>query len=79
MEFFLTDPQVGRLPPEVTRILDLRVESYPDGKRVRVRLELTPFQQRPYIELTLAAHLSSPDLGEIDCRETTIVISPVTQ
>lgn len=53
MEFFLLDPQVARLPSEETRILDLRAEPYPDGKRVRVNLELTPFLHRPEIELTL--------------------------
>jgi hypothetical protein len=53
MEFFLLDPQVARLPSEETRFLDLRAEPYPDGKRVRVNLELTPFLHRPEIELTL--------------------------
>ena len=53
MEFFLNDPQVHRLPPNQTRLLDLRAEPYPDGRRMRVALELTPFEQRPYIELTL--------------------------
>jgi len=61
MEFFLTDQQVTRLPPEETRILYLRAETYPDGKRVLVSLELTPFQQRPYIELTL----KDPDGNEV--------------
>jgi hypothetical protein len=55
MEFFLNDPQVPRLPPDQTRLLDLRAEPYPDGQRLRIALELTPFQQRPYLELTLKA------------------------
>lgn len=53
MEFFVNDPQVPRLPSEETRILDLHAEPYPDGKQVRVNLELTPFLHRPEIELTL--------------------------
>ncbi|MCX6037543.1 MAG: hypothetical protein NTW99_06585 [Chloroflexi bacterium] len=53
MEFFLTDPDIERLPPADTRLLDLRAEPYPDGKRLRVALDLTPFQQKPYLELTL--------------------------
>jgi hypothetical protein len=53
MEFFFTDPNVEKLPPEKTRFLDLRAEPNPDGKRIRVSLDLTPFQKRPYIELTL--------------------------
>ena len=31
----------------------LRAEPDPDGKRLRIALDLTPFQQRPYIELSL--------------------------
>jgi hypothetical protein len=54
MEFFLNDPHIRRLPPDQTRLLDMRAEPYPDGKRLRVTLELTPFEQRPYLELTLA-------------------------
>ena len=53
MEFFLTDPDIERLPPADTRLLDLRAEPYPDGKRLRVALDLTPFQKKPYLELTL--------------------------
>jgi hypothetical protein len=53
MEFFFADPNVERLPPADTRLLDLRAEPDPDGARIRVSLDITPFQQRPYIELTL--------------------------
>jgi hypothetical protein len=53
MEFFLNDPEIPRLPPEQTRLLDLRAEPYPDGQRLRVALDLTPFKARPYIELKL--------------------------
>jgi len=53
MEFFVNDPNIARLPPTSTRLLDLRAEASPDGKRLRVALDLTPFQQRPYIELSL--------------------------
>lgn len=53
MEFFLNDPEIKRVAPEATRILDLRAEPYPDGRRVRVALDLTPFQKRPEIEFVL--------------------------
>ena len=53
MEFFLNDPEIERFPPTETRLLDLRVEPYPDGRRLRVALDLTPFQKRPSLELTL--------------------------
>ena len=53
MEFFIADSNVERLSPAETRLLNLRAEPDPDGKRLRVTLELTPFLQRPYLELSL--------------------------
>lgn len=53
MDAFFLDPNVERFPPESVRLLDLRAEPYPDGRRVRVGLELTPFLQRPSLELEL--------------------------
>ena len=47
------DPSIIPLPPEEVRIKVLSAEPYPDGKRLRVNLELTPFQKRPWIEATL--------------------------
>jgi hypothetical protein len=52
MEFFFAD-DVERMEPAQTRLLDLRAEPYPDGKRLRLGLELTPFKQRPNIEIAL--------------------------
>ncbi len=53
MEFFINDPNIERTPPAETRLLDLQATPDPDGKRLRVVLNLTPFQQRPVIELSL--------------------------
>jgi len=53
MEFFFADPNVERMEPSRTRLLGLNAEPYSDGKRLRVSLELTPFKQRPDIELIL--------------------------
>jgi hypothetical protein len=126
MESILTDPDAKRLPPADTRILDLRAEPYPDGKRLRIALDLTPFEQKPYLELTLnnttgevvatasiiepvvwrieltlhirervlnageailkiptspyqlEATLSYPDLGQIDHRDLTVIITTTT-
>jgi hypothetical protein len=60
MEFLFTDPDVPRLPPAETRLIELHADPYPDGKRLRVTLELTPFQKRPNLELTLTAPDASP-------------------
>ncbi len=53
MEFFFPSDLVPRSSPEETHILELRAEPYPDRIRVRVNLEITPFQQRPHVEVTL--------------------------
>ncbi len=53
MEFFLTDPDIKRVDPANTHILDLRVEPYADGKRLRVSLNVTPFQIKPFIDLNV--------------------------
>jgi hypothetical protein len=67
MEFYLTEPEAERLPPADTRLLDLRAEPYPDGRRLRVALDLTPFEQKPTLELTL-----KNSAGEI-VAETSII------
>ena len=53
MDFFLPEDDLHRMTPEETRITSLRAEQYPDGRRVRINLEITPFQKRPYIEVAL--------------------------
>lgn len=60
MEFLNSDPNVVRVPPGETRLLALRAEPFSDGKRLKVILELTPFQQKPYLEITL-----TNDAGEV--------------
>jgi len=54
MDFFPPDDDFQEcMAPEETRITSLRAEQYPDGRRVRINLEITPFQKRPHIEITL--------------------------
>ena len=53
MEFFFPEDNLQRMTPEETQISDLRVEPYPDGRRLRVHIEITPFQKRPYLEFVL--------------------------
>ena len=53
MDINFTDLSEVPLPPNEVRLRDFRVEPYPDGKRVRVYLELTPFQKRPSGELII--------------------------
>lgn len=53
MDFFFPEDNLTRAVPEETKILSLSAETYPDGRRLRVNIEVTPYQKRPYIEVTL--------------------------
>jgi hypothetical protein len=51
MEIFFVDPDDIPLSPDEVRIRQLTAHPHPDGQRVRVYFEITPFQQRPDAEL----------------------------
>jgi hypothetical protein len=53
MDYFFQDPGETRLPPEEVRLREVRVMPLPDGKRVKVWVELTPFTKRPNLEVTI--------------------------
>lgn len=53
MDIFFQDPTDIPLPPEEVRIRGLTAEPWSDGRRVRVNLELTPFQKRPNGEINI--------------------------
>jgi len=53
MDFFFPEDNLNRMTPEETQITSLSAEPYPDGYRVRVNIQVTPFQKRPHIEVTL--------------------------
>ena len=53
MDIFFQDPTEVPLPPDEVRIRALRAETYPDGQRVRVYLEVDPSQQRPSADLAI--------------------------
>ena len=67
MDIFFQDPSEVPLPPEEVRIRDIFAEPWPDGRRVRVFLEVDPFQKRPSAELVI-----SNDKGE-EVAQTSIV------
>jgi len=67
MDAFFPDPDAERLPSNQVRFLDLSAEPLPDGQRIRLHLQLTPFLESPVIELTL----TNPR-GEI-CGSTSII------
>jgi len=56
MEFFFPEDQLNsasRATPEETRVTSLSAQPYTDGRRLRVNMDLTPFQTRPHIEILL--------------------------
>ena len=53
MDFFLPEDNHNRLVPEETNITSLSAQPYPDGYRLHVNIEMTPFQKRPHIEVLL--------------------------
>jgi hypothetical protein len=53
MEFFFPEDNLTRAVPEETQITSLSAAPYPDGRRLRVNIDVTPFQKRPYIEVAL--------------------------
>ena len=67
MDFFLPEDHLQRATPEETRITSLTAEPYPDGYRLLVNIEMTPFQQRPHLEVVLN------DANDDEIASTTIV------
>ncbi len=53
MDLFFPEDHLNRMTPEETHIASLTAEPYPDGYRLRVNIEVTPFQKRPHIEVSL--------------------------
>lgn len=45
------DPAEAPLPPDEVSFRKLAAEALRDGRRVRLSLEITPFQERPTIEI----------------------------
>lgn len=51
MEIQLIDPSEVPLPPEEVRIRNVNVQPYPDGRRMRLNITLTPYQLAPDVEI----------------------------
>ncbi len=53
MDIYLQDPSEVPLPPDKVRIRDLTAEPWPDGRRIKIYLEVDPFQRRPNAEIQI--------------------------
>ena len=51
MEIEFLDPAESPLPPDQMSFRAVEVEPYPDGQRLKVSIQLAPFQVRPSIDL----------------------------
>jgi hypothetical protein len=71
MDFFFPEDNLNRMTPEETRITSLKAEPYPDGRRLHVNIEMTPFQIRPHLEVILSN-------GNGDEIQTTSIVEPLT-
>jgi hypothetical protein len=67
MDFFFPEDNLNRMTPEETRITALSAQPYPDGYRLHVNIEMTPFQKRPHLEVALI------DAENNEVASTTIV------
>ena len=69
MDLFLQDPTDIPLPPDEVRIRELRVDPLPDNRRIRISLQITPFQTRPNIEIVITNE-NEEDSGSLTIIES---------
>jgi hypothetical protein len=67
MDFFFPEDSLNRMTPEETKILNVSAEPYPDGYRLRVNIEITPFQKRPHVEAVLT------DADGVEIASTSVI------
>jgi hypothetical protein len=69
IDFFPTEGAEPPRPKADVRIVSLTAQPYPDGARVRMAVELTPFMDRPNLEI-YARKLDGPIVAEVSVIET---------
>jgi hypothetical protein len=73
----IDDPSEVPLPPDEVRIKAIEMQPYPDGRRVRMVLKLTPFQTPPNISLSVtdAREQEVSSLSIIGATEATMSLT----
>ncbi len=66
---FLFDSDEAPQPRERVRITELAAMPYPDGSRVHTRIKLTPFLEKPNLEI-YAQKVDGPIVAEMSVIET---------
>ncbi len=69
MDIFFSDPDEIPLPPNEVRIRELHADLWPDGRRVRIKIELDPFQRRPSLDAAILDS-SGSELADTSIIET---------
>ena len=77
MNPFFLDPNEIRLPPEEVRLTKVQVIPQPNGRQVKIHLELTPFMKRPNIELTITSN-AGKEVGHASILETMLHTLEIT-
>jgi hypothetical protein len=77
VEIEFLDPAEAPLPPDQMSFRSIEVEPQPDGLRLKVALEIAPFQVRPSIDLTVTdaqgVQLASSSI--IEATETRMTVT----
>lgn len=71
MDIFFQDPTETPLPPGDVRIRQFTATPWPDGRRVRIYLEVDPFQKRPSAEVAILNELQEV-VAEVSVIESMI-------
>ena len=71
MELNFVEPEQIPLPPEQVRVLRALAKPHPDRRRVKVSVKLTPFLERPDVELRIVdeAGETVAEASVIECVE----------
>lgn len=59
-DIFFTEAGEAPVPPNEVRIRELEAQPRPDGVRIQVRIDITPFQKRPNVEAVVVNEAGQP-------------------
>ncbi|MBX3046640.1 MAG: hypothetical protein KF698_06560 [Anaerolineales bacterium] len=59
-DIFFTEAGQAPVPPQEVRIRELEAAPRPDGLRIQVRIDITPFQLRPNVEAMIVNEAGQP-------------------
>jgi hypothetical protein len=77
MEITFHDANEAPRTPNDTRIITLSAEPWPDGRRISVQVQLTPYQQRPNLHISIcdAQGQEKASVGAVQIRQTEIAFT----